>query len=113
MYKQVILIRSDLRMSKGKIAVQSAHASLLAMEKSDKKICKAWKISGQKKVVLKVKSLEELLSIKKSCDRKKLPNAIVTDAGLTEVKPGTITALGIGPDLDKKIDSITGSLKML
>lgn len=113
MYKQVILIRSDLKLSKGKAAAQSAHASVSAMEHADKKIADAWRKTGQKKVVLKVKDLEELMELKKQCDKNKIANAIVTDAGRTEVEPGTITALGVGPDKEERIDKITGKLKML
>jgi len=111
--KQVILVRTDLDMSIGKVAAQCAHGSLSAMRKADKNIITKWEKEGEKKVVLKVSSLDELLEIKKKCDELKIPNALISDAGKTELEPGTITVLGIGPDYSDKIDKVTGNLKML
>lgn len=113
MYKQVIVVRSDLEMGKGKIAAQASHASVAVLDKIDKKIVSAWKEGGQKKVVVKVKSLDEILEIKKECDRARLPNVLINDGGHTQLKPGTTTALGIGPDKEEKIDKVTGHLKLL
>jgi PTH2 family peptidyl-tRNA hydrolase len=112
MYKQVILIRKDLDMSTGKIAAQSCHASLGSYKKADKLIIKKWDLNGQKKVVLEVNSEDEILKIFDKVKKEKIPCFLVKDAGLTELEPGTITALGIGPDDEKKIDKITGSLKL-
>ncbi|MFH0832528.1 MAG: peptidyl-tRNA hydrolase Pth2 [Candidatus Aenigmatarchaeota archaeon] len=113
MYKQVIVVRSDLKMSEGKLAVQVAHASLSSAEKVTKKILGAWSEDGQKKIVLKVKSLDELLDLKDKCRKLSLPHSLITDAGLTEFDKPTVTALGIGPDDEKKIDKVTGSLPLL
>ena len=54
-YKQVILVREDLKLPKGKLASQCSHASVDATLKSDKKIIDLWKKEGAKKIVLKVK----------------------------------------------------------
>ena len=97
MYKQVILVRSDLKMGKCKIAAQTAHASVSALDKAGTAIVNDWKNEGQKKVVLKISSLNELIKIKNSCDKSKIPNALISDAGFTQLDPGTITALAIGP----------------
>lgn len=113
MYKQVIVIRADLKMSKGKVAIQVSHASVSALEKAGKAKSDVWKKEGQKKIALKVRTLEEILEIKKKAEDSGLPVAIIADAGLTELEPGTVTALGIGPDDGKKIDKITGSLPLL
>jgi len=103
-------------MSKGKLATQVAHAAVIAAFKAfneKRDWFKAWWDSGQKKIVLKVKSKEELLEIAEKAMKKKLPVAIVYDAGLTELPPGTLTAVGIGPAPSKIIDEITGRLKLL
>ena len=63
MFKQIIVIRNDLGMSEGKKCVQTAHASLGAYKKSDKKIIKKWESTGQKKVVLEVDSEKEMLDL--------------------------------------------------
>ncbi len=111
--KQCIVVRADLKLSKGKTAVQVAHASILSYEKAERKIKEKWKKEGQKKVVLQVESEKELLELKKRCEDLGIPCALVVDAGLTEIPPGTVTALGIGPDLSEKIDKVTGNLRLL
>ena len=112
-YKQVILIRTDLKLPKGKLAAQAAHASLEAAMKSEKAIVDKWRYEGGKKVVLKVGNLEDLRGFKASAEREKLVAALITDAGHTTVEPGTVTCLGIGPDREEKIDIVTGFLKVL
>jgi len=112
MYKQIILLRKDLEMSTGKKCVQSCHASLGAYKKASKSVIKKWNSEGQKKVVLEVNSKGEMLELYKKVKKEKMPCFLVEDAGLTELKPGTITALGIGPENEKKVDKITGDLKL-
>ena len=111
MYKQVIVLRKDVKMSKGKASAQSAHASIGAYRQADKNIIERWYNEGAKKIVLSIKSKEELLHLFKQAVDKQLPTFLVKDAGLTELKSGTMTALGIGPDEEKKINKITGKLK--
>jgi PTH2 family peptidyl-tRNA hydrolase len=112
-FKQVIVVREDLKLSRGKLAVQVAHAAVIGYEKSDKDIREAWKSQGQKKIVLKVPDLKTLMEIKDKADRAGLVTGVVVDAGLTEIPPGTVTAIVIGPDEAKKIDKITGNLPLL
>lgn len=109
--KQVILVRSDLKMPKGKLAVQVAHASLEAALKSNK--LKEWKSKGTKKVILKVKDEGELLKYYELAKKYKLTNALIKDAAKTFFKEPTITCLAIGPEKSEKIDKITKELKML
>jgi PTH2 family peptidyl-tRNA hydrolase len=115
-YKQVIVVRRDLKMSKGKTCAQVAHASLSSAEKamkSEKVWYEAWKREGQKKVVVKVQSERELFELYEAAKGQVLPCYIVNDAGLTELPPGTTTTLGIGPSPSELIDKITGDLKLL
>ena len=110
--KQVILVRKDLKLSKGKLSAQCAHASVEAVLKSNKEKISEWR-KFSKKVILKVKDEKELLEFKRLAEKERLVNALIKDAGLTEIPPNTITCLAIGPDEDKKIDKITGKLKIL
>lgn len=111
-YKQCIVIREDLKLSKGKAAVQAAHASILSYERAPVRDRKSWKEHGQKKVALKVLSLSELYEVRDDAEKLDLPCAIVEDAGLTEIPPGTVTALGIGPARADVIDKVTKHLEL-
>jgi len=111
--KQVILVRQDLKLPKGKAMAQVAHASVSALIKSHKDDINKWQSQGQKKVVLKVNDKEELLLYKMKAEDAGLITALVEDAGRTVLEPGTITCLGIGPDKEEKIDKITGKLKLV
>lgn len=112
-YKQVILVRKDLGMSKGKIAAQVAHAAMDAASRADKTLVSEWRSEGMKKVVLKVANEKELLDYWHLAKAAKLATALIADAGKTQVAAGSKTALGIGPDNDEKIDKVTGNLKVL
>ncbi len=111
--KQVILVRQDLKLSKGKLAAQVAHASVEAVLKSPKDKIEEWRQEGMKKVVLKVQNEDELIKYKKIAGQNKLINALIIDAGRTELPPSTKTCLAIGPDDEEKIDKLTANLKML
>ena len=115
-YKQVIVIRSDLKMGRGKIAAQAGHAAVSATEearKHMKKWWKAWLDEGQCKIAVKVKSEEELLKLEKMAEKSGLPYALISDRGLTQLKPGTTTCLAIGPAPSSKVDKITEKLALL
>ena len=111
--KQIILVRTDLKMPKGKLAAQAAHASVDAVLNSKKKLIKLWKSQGMKKVCLKVDSLDQLLLILEKAKECRLQTAIITDAGKTFFNEPTITCGAIGPDFTNSIDEITKELKML
>ena len=111
--KQVILARNDLKLPKGKLAAQCAHASVEAVLKSDKTIMNDWQRQGQKKVVLKVADEKELIKFFQKAKDMGFTTSLITDAGHTVVAPGTKTCAAIGPDDEEKIDMLTGKLKMM
>jgi PTH2 family peptidyl-tRNA hydrolase len=111
--KLVVLVRQDLKLPKGKLAAQVAHAAVEATLKSGKLNVSRWRLEGQKKVVLKVKDEKELIRFLNDAKAMKLKTALITDAGKTCIAPGTKTCLGIGPDSEQKIDKLTGKLPML
>jgi len=111
--KQVILIREDLKMNKGKLAVQVAHASVEATLHSSKIDVKKWHELGMKKVVLKVPDLRSLNKYKTEAESIGLVTSLIKDAGKTFFNKPTITALAIGPAIEEKIDRITKDLKMV
>lgn len=110
--KQAIVVRADLGMGTGKLAAQVAHASLQADGTADESVSREWRGSGAKKVVLRAESEDQLFALAEAADRAGVPHAIVRDAGHTELEPGTVTALGVGPAPDEDIDRVTGDLPL-
>lgn len=114
-YKQVIVVRKDLGMSCGKLAVQVAHASLEAAEIVRRRmpdVYRMWREEGAKKVVVQVGSEEELMEVYREALGRDLPAVLIRDAGLTELEPGTPTVVGIGPHEGERIDRVTGRLRL-
>ena len=111
--KQVIVVRADLKLSKGKMSAQVSHASVESTLRSDKKKIRKWRDEGMKKVVVRCESKKELFELKMKAEQMGLTSALISDAGKTEIAPGTETCLGIGPDEDEKVDEVTGKLKMI
>ena len=116
MYKQAIVIRKDLGMNAGKMAAQASHASVSCynhVRKSKPEIAGEWEQGGQKKIVLKVNSEQELLDYFNQCKRAGIPCELIRDAGHTQIEPGTVTCFGAGPWDEREIDKILGKLKLL
>ena len=129
MIKQVIVLRKDLGMRKGKMCAQACHASMkvffdrMVREERRKKTiycfyaCKdseEWIEGSFTKVVVSVDSEEELLAVFEKAQEARLPCSLITDAGRTEFHgEPTKTACAIGPADENKIDKITGGLKLL
>ena len=112
-YKQVILVRIDLKLPAGKLAAQAAHASVEAVLRSAQADVKSWRSEGMKKIVLKVKDEKELHRYNQQAKDFGMVTALITDAGHTVVEPGTITCLAIGPAKEAEIDRVTGELSVL
>ncbi len=113
--KQVIVVRTDLDMGKGKIAAQVGHACVLGAEhvrKSNPEWFSEWWL-GQEKIVLKVANLKELEQVKQDAIELNVSWSEVTDAGHTQIAPGTVTCISLGPAPEEKIDKITGDLKLM
>ncbi len=115
-FKQVIVVRSDLKMGKGKMASQVAHAAVSAAEKAKinhSKWYNEWISSGQAKVTVKVDDLDAILDIKSKAELLGLITSLVEDRGLTQIPQGTVTCVAIGPGPTSKINKVTGKLKLL
>lgn len=115
-FKQVIAVRTDLKMSKGKTAVQVAHGSLSAYMKTKKFYpdwADKWFSEGQKKITVKIKSEEEMMILAEKARKQEIPFAIINDAGLTQLTPGTATVIGIGPSREQLIDKVSKDLPLL
>jgi peptidyl-tRNA hydrolase len=112
-YKQCLIIRNDVKMSCGKRCAQAAHASIGAYNNADKSLQKAWISEGQKKVVLRSNDERSLYELKVIAERSGVSTSLIQDAGMTEIPPGTITALGLGPAKTEDLDKITGALSLL
>ena len=111
--KQAIVARTDLGMSPGKLAAQVAHASLAAYERADDGAVREWRAGGGKKVVLEGADERTLFELEATAEAAGLPTALVRDAGHTQLEPGTVTALAVGPAGDDAVDAVTGDLSLL
>jgi peptidyl-tRNA hydrolase, PTH2 family len=124
-YKQVIVMRHDLMMRRGKQIAQGAHASMAFLTSRLKvsgvvsmgdfnEAAKAWLSGRFAKICCRVESEDELLAIRDQASQQGLEVHLITDSGKTEFHGvPTNTCLAIGPDEAAKIDAITGALKLL
>lgn len=115
-YKQVIVFRSDLRLSRGKTAAQAGHAAVSAAEearKHRKEWFDGWLREGQCKIAVKVPNEKTLTELGEQAKEMGLPCALIVDRGLTEIPPNTVTCLGIGPAPAERVDKVTGKLPLL
>lgn len=115
-YKQVIVVRTDLDMGKGKIAAQVAHAAVntaFLTKESHPAWFDSWWDSDYFKIVLKVDSLEELERIRMDAIKAGIPTTQIKDRGLTQIAVASITCIGLGPAPAELIDRVTGHLRVL
>lgn len=114
-HKMVILVRTDLNMTKGKAAAQCCHACLAAYKRALHKsptLVSSWESAGQPKVTLKTDSQQQLEELQKRAREAGLVAEAIRDAGKTQLVPGTKTVCAIGPGPAKLINLITGHLKL-
>ncbi|KAL5596395.1 hypothetical protein BROUX41_006692 [Berkeleyomyces rouxiae] len=122
--KLVLVVRTDLGMTKGKIAAQCGHATLACYKSisrsaqnsplsKDAKILRQWENLGQAKIALQTKSEDELMTLLGTARSLGVTAQVIQDAGRTQIDPGSLTVLGVGPAPKSQIDQITGDLKLL
>jgi PTH2 family peptidyl-tRNA hydrolase len=111
--KQVIVVNQSLKLPKGKLAAQVAHASVGAFVEAEDDARVQWLEEGMPKVVLQVADAAELQCLLDLAIQKGVPALLVEDAGHTVIPAGTITCLGLGPAPDDDIDRLTGELRLL
>ena len=109
--KQVIIVRKDLKLGKGKMAAQAAHASVAALENASSELKELWLETGAKKIVVWAEHEKHLLEVFKKTPGK-IPKAMIKDAGFTQLKPGTLTCIALGPWDSNELDKYTRDLKL-
>ncbi|KAL2832797.1 peptidyl-tRNA hydrolase PTH2-domain-containing protein [Aspergillus pseudoustus] len=115
--KLVLVVRTDLGMTKGKIAAQCSHATLacykyLVSHTANSAILRRWESQGQAKIALQTKSEEELQLLQAQAMSLGLCARVIQDAGRTQIASGSRTVLGVlGPK--SVVDTVTGHLKLL
>ena len=115
-YKMVLVLRGELRLTPGKAAVQAAHAAVILAESEGRgraaEILQAWKSQGARKIAVIAETLDLMRELERKARSLGIPTTMVQDAGYTEVAPGTITCLGVGPARSSDVDAVTGSLPL-
>ncbi len=114
--KLVLVVRTDLGMTKGKIAAQCSHATLVcykALKKENSPVLARWERLGQAKVSVQVKSEDELLLLQAQALSLGLCAKAIHDAGRTQIASGSATVLGVGPGPRSVVDQVTGGLRLL
>ena len=115
-FKQALLVRTDLGMGRGKIAVQCSHGAVSAEEEARLRFpewWKSWMGEGQCKVALKTRDLSVIFDLERKARSQGLPVSLIRDRGLTQVDPDTVTCLAIGPAPVELLDKLTGNLSLL
>ncbi|KPI43628.1 Peptidyl-tRNA hydrolase 2 [Cyphellophora attinorum] len=115
--KLMLVVRTDLGMTKGKIAAQCGHATLavyraLTANSSASAMLRRWESHGQPKIAVKCESEDQLLMLQGQAISLGLPAKVIRDAGRTQIEANSATVLGVlGPK--GLVDQVTGGLKLL
>lgn len=110
--KMVLVVRSDLGMSAGKVAAQCVHGALGAVRVAEPSKVRAWELGGESTICLRCDNADEMNNLRSRTAEACIPCYIVCDAGRTEVSTGSQTVLAIGPESISRIDEITKYLKL-
>eukprot|EP00899_Mesostigma_viride_P027949 jgi/Mesvir1/8339/Mv12600-RA.1 len=112
---QILVVRQDLKMGKGKIAAQCCHAAVGVFEKMQQRpqLLRRWQQCGQAKVVVKCDTEAELLQLHEEARSLLLPTYVVQDAGRTQIAAGSLTVLAIGPAPVDVLNTVTSHLKLM
>lgn len=115
--KQMLIVRKDLKMRKGKIGAQCAHASLssyITHYPRNSDMFDLWLSTGSTKICVSIDSEDELIEIYNLAKANGIPATLIIDAGHTEFKGvPTKTVVALGPDYDENINKLTSNLKLL
>ncbi|OHE97665.1 peptidyl-tRNA hydrolase PTH2 [Colletotrichum orchidophilum] len=122
--KLVLVVRTDLGMTKGKMAAQASHATLACYKSLSKaaakdplspaaKILSRWERLGQAKIAVQIKNQDEMLELMGKARSLGVTSEVIADAGRTQIEAGSLTVLGVGPAPKSLVDQITGHLKLL
>ncbi|XP_059400494.1 peptidyl-tRNA hydrolase 2, mitochondrial-like [Carassius carassius] len=114
-FKMILVVRTDLKMGKGKVAAQCSHAAVSAykqVQRRNPELLKQWEYCGQPKVVVKAPDEDCLLELLSHAKEVGLPVSLIQDAGRTQIAPGSRTVLGVGPGPADLVDKVTGHLKL-
>lgn len=115
-HKMVLVVNDSLKMGKGKIGAQCAHAAVGLVDRERRRrpeVLRHWESTGQAKICLKAKDDVELRKLAATAGEIGIPYFIVQDAGRTQVAAGSRTVLAIGPAPKSALDKVTGNLKLL
>eukprot|EP00948_MAST-09A_sp_MAST-9A-sp1_P000025 g25.t1 len=114
--KIMLCIRTDLKMKKGKMIAQACHAAVGCYQRARKytpKTLKVFEMTGSAKIAVKLPSEEKLFEVLSKAQEAGLNYYVVQDAGRTQVAPGSLTVIGIGPAPRSRVDPITKSFKLM
>uniref|UniRef100_A0A8C2F7R2 Peptidyl-tRNA hydrolase 2, mitochondrial n=1 Tax=Cyprinus carpio TaxID=7962 RepID=A0A8C2F7R2_CYPCA len=114
-FKMILVVRTDLKMGKGKVAAQCSHAAVSAykqVQRRNPELLKQWEYCGQPKVVVKAPDEDCLLELLSHAKEVGLAVSLIQDAGRTQIAPGSRTVLGVGPGPADLVDKVTGHLKL-
>ncbi|XP_044261766.1 probable peptidyl-tRNA hydrolase 2 [Tribolium madens] len=116
-YKMTFVVNTALKMGLGKTAAQVAHACLglyreMRITGDREDALNEWDYFGEKKIILKGENTEHLEALFNKAKEMNVPCYLVSDAGHTQIPPGSVTVLSVFGD-EEEVNAITGTLSLL